>query len=163
MKPLSTFWKSYLVGAAGAGAALAYGSYKLNAFAIEDYTKLTLTDVAGRPVDLAQYADQPLVVNYWATWCKPCIAEFPGFEASRRQAGPGVTFLMISDDKLAKVRRFVRGKPYGFVFLVSEKPLSLSVRPVTYFYHRDHSRSYKQLGAFGLDSARVNSYLRRIR
>lgn len=163
MSKLTTFWKSYFVGAAVTGVVLAYGAYKSNAFAIEDYAKLSLVDMQGQPVDLQQYANRPLVVNYWATWCKPCIEEFPGFEASRRQVGQGVTFLMISDDPLAKVQRFVRNKPYGFVFLKSTKPLSLHMRPVTYFYNRDHSRSYKQTGAFGLDSARVNDYLRRIR
>jgi thiol-disulfide isomerase/thioredoxin len=40
---------------------------------------LTLPDLAGRPQAIAQWRGKVLVVNYWASWCAPCIEEMPAF------------------------------------------------------------------------------------
>jgi thiol-disulfide isomerase/thioredoxin len=39
---------------------------------------LTLTDLDGHPWSAAQHSGQVILVNYWATWCGPCIEEAPG-------------------------------------------------------------------------------------
>jgi thiol-disulfide isomerase/thioredoxin len=42
---------------------------------------LKFTDAAGKPLTLANYRGSGLVVNIWATWCGPCVAELPTFAA----------------------------------------------------------------------------------
>ena len=44
----------------------------------------------GTPIDLAGHVGQPLLVNLWATWCPPCVAELPSLQRLRdaRQAAP---------------------------------------------------------------------------
>lgn len=37
-------------------------------------------DIAGKPVDFSNYRGQYLIVNVWATWCKPCITELPSLQ-----------------------------------------------------------------------------------
>jgi len=50
--------------------------------------QVMLENLAGEKEQLSNYLGKPFVVNYWATWCKPCIAEFPDFEElNKEQAG----------------------------------------------------------------------------
>ena len=61
--------------------------------------KLTFRNAKGRQLSLADYAGHALVVNLWATWCGPCVAEIPSFAAlSRKLAASGALVLPISVD-----------------------------------------------------------------
>ena len=61
---------------------------------------------AGETTRLAALKGTPVVLNFWATWCKPCLAEMPRLE-SAAAANPGVRFFEIDlDEDGAKVRGF---------------------------------------------------------
>ncbi|MGH2685268.1 MAG: TlpA family protein disulfide reductase [Actinomycetota bacterium] len=47
----------------------------------------------GREGSLADYRGRPLVVNFFASWCVPCVKEMPGFEAVHQALGNEVAFL----------------------------------------------------------------------
>lgn len=86
----------------------------------------TLNDVMGR---LAAGGDTTFVVNFWATWCRPCVAELPHFDKLyREQRDSGVVVLLISVDDpkelTKKVAPFVRRKAYlpQVVLLNESKP-----------------------------------------
>ena len=71
---------------------------------------LRLEGLDGRPVDLAALRGRPVVVNFWATWCEPCVREFPLL----RQAASGhrrdrlAVVGVLSGDTPAAARPFVR-------------------------------------------------------
>ena len=52
----------------------------------------------GDPANTGSYVGQPLVVNFFAAWCAPCVAEMPDFEDVYQQVGDQVAFLGISTD-----------------------------------------------------------------
>ena len=59
--------------------------------------------VSGESITLAAYEGQPLVVNYFASWCAPCRAELPAFnQVSAEVAGDGIVFVGISRDNDVK-------------------------------------------------------------
>jgi thiol-disulfide isomerase/thioredoxin len=61
-------------------------------------TPFTTADGASRRI--ADYAGKVLVVNLWATWCAPCVAELPSLAAlARRLAPEGVLVLPVSSDR----------------------------------------------------------------
>lgn len=59
---------------------------------------LTFTGTDGRPVRLAALAGKPLLVNLWATWCAPCVAELPTLDALAGAKGDSLRVLAISQD-----------------------------------------------------------------
>ncbi len=62
----------------------------------EPAPEFTLPDFDGNTVQLTDFRGQPLVINYWASWCAPCLAEMPGFEAVYQKHRPEVAFLGIN-------------------------------------------------------------------
>ena len=61
--------------------------------------ELPLIDLAGYQKLIAKYKGKPLVVNFWATWCEPCRAEYPMLVGLAKEYEPkGVVFLGVSYD-----------------------------------------------------------------
>ena len=55
----------------------------------------TVYDAAGNEVKLSDFKGKPVIVNFWASWCPPCKAELPYFEAAYQQYGDRIVFLMV--------------------------------------------------------------------
>ena len=82
--------------------------------------ELTGTDLDGEEVDLADLRGAPVVVNVWASWCPPCIAEQPDLNEAVAALGDGVQFvgLNIRDASSDDAKAYVRDLevPYGSIY-----------------------------------------------
>ncbi len=69
----------------------------------------TLTDLDGRVVGLEGLKGKPVVINFWSTWCPPCIVEHPVLLAGARRYAGQVEFLgVIYQDKPELIRSFMQ-------------------------------------------------------
>lgn len=70
---------------------------------------LSFTDAEGQPRTLRDYRGRGVVLNVWATWCMPCVAELPSLDTlAQRVKGDGIAVLALSSDRggAGTVRRF---------------------------------------------------------
>ncbi|PUE11865.1 redoxin [Limnohabitans sp. T6-5] len=71
--------------------------------------------VTGEVLDLATFRGKPLLVNFWATWCPPCVEELPLIDAFwREQHVNGFQVLALAIDQPSAVKRFLARQPLGF-------------------------------------------------
>ena len=88
-----------------------------------------LPDLNGVPHVLSEWAGKVLVVNFWATWCPPCLTEIPGFVALQQELGPqGLQFIGIALDDAEAVRGFAESKGVNYPLLVGEEPVMALMR-----------------------------------
>lgn len=70
--------------------------------------EFVLTDLDGNTVSSAALAGQPVVLNFWATWCQPCLYEHPVFVDGARRYEGRVKFVgVVYQDEPASIRRFI--------------------------------------------------------
>ncbi len=83
--------------------------------AAEDFR---LLDLAGKPQSLSQYRGKVVLVNFWATWCKPCTTEMPAMQTTYDNLrDKGFVVLAINElEDEAKVREHIQ--QYGHTFPV---------------------------------------------
>lgn len=85
--------------------------------------KFESRNVAGAPVKLADFNGRVLLVNFWASWCAPCIAEFPDL-AKLQASFPVTQFTVVAlsqDTELEDVAAFLKEHPVNFPVVVDDE------------------------------------------
>jgi thiol-disulfide isomerase/thioredoxin len=88
--------------------------------AVAQLLSAPLQDVGGKPQTLAPYKGRVLVVNFWASWCGPCVAEMPELvRLHDRYAKKGIAFIGIGVDSSQNVQNFLKKIPVDYPIFVS--------------------------------------------
>ena len=92
----------------------------------------TLRNLNGNLEGLSEFKDQVVVLNFWATWCAPCLEEMPAFETLyRRYRSQGLTVIAVSLDKgdTSKVAKFVDEHSLTFPVLLDLDGIAERIYP----------------------------------
>ena len=106
----------------GAGALLAWWRTRPvagdDAAAVETFFSARWNDAEGRAFDTAPLKGRPLVINFWATWCPPCVEEMPELELLHQELSPsGIQIVGIGIDSEAKIRQFSEKHHFSYPLL----------------------------------------------
>jgi thiol-disulfide isomerase/thioredoxin len=75
--------------------------------AVQALLAQTLSDSSGQSQPMSQWKDRPLVVNFWATWCAPCVDEMPELSALQQEvAARSIQILGIGIDSPSNIAEF---------------------------------------------------------
>lgn len=88
-----------------------------------DITAIELLDLEGNPISWESLKGKKVFLNFWATWCKPCIVEMPSMHQAAEQLGDGYVFLAASYEDLGKIQKFVQSRDFAFQFVHSKTSL----------------------------------------
>ncbi|HEY9108467.1 MAG TPA: TlpA disulfide reductase family protein [Roseateles sp.] len=155
------------VGAAAVGASLAWR--KLNPPAASPVAQAfwarRFSSVDGAELAVARWRGKPLLVNFWATWCPPCVKELPEINQFYKEAqGKGWQVLGLAIDQAEPVKAFLKKTPLDFaIALGGPEGLSL-VRdlgnpagglPFSVVFDETGEVSWRRLGVSRLEDLRA--------
>ena len=119
----------------------------------------SLADLDGAPIHLADLRGRPVIVNFWASWCGPCVEEFPLLrDAVAEHGDDGLAVIgIVFDDRSEAARGFMRRNEASWAAAmdpgqrVADAYGILSV-PETFFIGRDGTIVARQIGQFSASS-----------
>ena len=130
----------------------------------EGNTETTFQDLAGNGIELSDFAGKRVLLNYWATWCGPCIREIPALNrAASILADEGYIVLLASDEGLQEIAEFIQQHEFSGNFIKLNAYFAehgVQAVPSTVLYNEESEIINRWLGAYEWDS---NMMLREMR
>lgn len=122
-----------------------------------------LRDMEGNRVFFNEAKGEVSVLNFWATWCPPCVAEMPYFQNLYEAYGDKVKFYFVSNEDAAVIEKFMEKHDYNLpVQLTQYAPpelLQSSALPTTFIFGKDGKIHVKKKGSAKWDSKSVFNLL----
>ena len=114
---------------------------------------LKLKDLAGREHALESYRGKVVLVNFWATWCAPCLEEMPSIERLRKslEGRPFAVLAVNLAEPDARVQAFLAKMPLGFPVLMDREAAAARawkarMLPATFIVGADGRVRYSHIG-----------------
>ena len=91
---------------------------------------ISLPDLDGKPHLLSDYRGRRVLLNFWASWCIPCLAEMPALAQAQEKFGEHAPIVVgIAMDEPAHVRAFLAAHPVNYPILIGQmSPPSTSLQ-----------------------------------
>jgi cytochrome c biogenesis protein CcmG, thiol:disulfide interchange protein DsbE len=140
------------------------GTLRLNQLEKEGVPDFTLPDLQGKAVSLSQFAGRPVLVNLWASWCAPCVKEFPALKRLIEHFHGKLVILAVSHDhNRDDLETFIQAfgtLPPDFVILWDKERITgplfgTEQLPETYILDKDHKLVRKIAGEQAWDNPRA--------
>jgi thiol-disulfide isomerase/thioredoxin len=134
-------------------------------------TNITFADEQGRPVGLDAFKGQLLILDFWATWCKPCRDEFPVLDRLQARYGlQGLAVVPVSVDREGQIAVNAFYKRLNIVNLAKYtgsmreivNAFSLRGLPTTFVFDRDGKEVLRVEGPADWEGAEIDALLTRL-
>lgn len=122
-----------------------------------------LVDANGNRLNFEKVKGEVVLVNFWATWCPPCVAEMPSLQNLYNDYGDKVAFMLVAQDKTEKVAAFIEKKGYDLpvYYSMTEPPNVLTSKsiPTTYVINKEGKIIVAETGAADWNSEKIRNLL----
>lgn len=122
-----------------------------------------LADSDGNPIDFNQYKGKKIVLNFWATWCPPCVAEMPSMQALYNDYKDKAVFLFVANDDDEAIQKFLAKGNYTIPvyreLTLAPKLLQTNSLPTTYIINEKGEIVIDKTGAADWNSDKVRALL----
>jgi len=126
----------------------------------------SVKDLSGKTINAADWKNKVLVLNMWATWCGPCIAEMPSLEnLYEKTKNDGIVFALVSDEDQETVNEFIQKKKFSLpVYTVENLPQIYrgDAIPRTLIIAANGKIVFDHLGAARWDSETTINFLKTV-
>jgi peroxiredoxin len=83
--------------------------------------EFSLPDLTGKQRSIKEWQGNVLIINFWATWCPPCLKEMPEFEAMQNSySGKGLQFIGIALDDVEPVKQYIDNHKITYPILLGQ-------------------------------------------
>jgi cytochrome c biogenesis protein CcmG/thiol:disulfide interchange protein DsbE len=118
-------------------------------------------------VDLAKLRGHVVVLNFWASWCAPCIEELPSLEAMQQQLPQIKVVSVASDESFTEYQSYLERRPVKLFTIFDEKQTSNALYgsfryPETYIIDKQGIVRRKLIGPQEFSSPEIMNQLRRL-
>ena len=123
-------------------------------------------DINNQPISFHEFADKPIVLNFWATWCPPCVAELPGLYEFYEQVKDDAYIIAVSDESLEKLQNFKAFEKYKGMIYRSTNQLpvfNFSAYPTTFVLAPNFRQVLKIEGAENFATEHNVSFIKNLK
>ncbi|HNP06180.1 MAG TPA: TlpA disulfide reductase family protein [Cyclobacteriaceae bacterium] len=114
-----------------------------------DLDKIQLQTLDGLPIDMNDFKGKTVFINFWATWCKPCIMEMPTIAQAKEQLnGKNVVFLFPSNESVDLITDFKekRNFDFNYVQVQNMEALNIQALPTTMIFNTEGELVFSEMG-----------------
>lgn len=136
----------------------------------ESLAGVRFKDAAGKVVDLGDLKGKVIFINFWATWCPPCLAEMPSVNKLYEQfkGDDAVVFIMVdADSDFAKAKKYMDRKGYQMpVYAVASRipqQLFAGSLPTTVVLDKHGRLSYHEVGAADYGNKKFVDFIKQLK
>ncbi len=116
---------------------------------------IQLKNLSGTTINLDMYTGKTIFINFWATWCKPCLEEMPSIEKAQAiLKDKNIEFLFASDETTHQIEEFKTDHEYKFNYVIVENMGTLNIvgLPTTFIFNPKGKLVFSEMGYRKWDS-----------
>lgn len=116
----------------------------------------------GKTFNLNQDKGKVVLINFWATWCPPCIAEMPEFSALYKDYNDKVQFYFVTQDAWELIQKFESKRKYQLPYYKLTQPnpeLDYTQLPTTYLIDKNGTIHVEKVGVADWNSKKFRKVL----